>query len=67
MIVTQELTVEDVIKAAAQKALCAAGKEGAEFVAYGELITIRDIRDMGGKAELDDVVLTAEIDIDLEE
>ena len=64
MIVTQELTVEDVIKAAAQKALCAAGKEGAAFVAYGELITIHD---MGGKAEIDDVVLTAEIDIDLEE
>ena len=64
MIVMQELTVEDVIKAAAQKALCAAGKEGAAFVAYGECITIRD---MGGKAEIDDVVLTAEIDIDLEE
>lgn len=64
MIVTQELTVEDVIKAAAQKALCAAGKEGAAFIASCELITIRD---MGEKAELDDVVLTAEIDIDLEE
>lgn len=64
MIVTQELTIEDVIKAAAQKTLCAAGKEGASFVASCELITIKD---MGDKAELDDVILTAEIEIELEE
>lgn len=63
MIVTQELTYEDVIRAAMRKTLKEIGKEGTAS-AYGKNIKVRQPEDVKSIRE---VFLTVEMDFSLEE
>lgn len=62
MIVTQELTYEDVIRAAMRKTLDEIGKDGVSCTAYGKSIQARQPESV---KDIHEVLLTVEIDMEI--